>query len=284
MTGSRALVLVFLAGLAGSALSVGDVSIGPRPSALYVFDIVNDWELTWAESFYWLSDLAYDPGTGLLWTSTHYGDSLAYFPASDPGMLLGWQDLPDGLIDYPRGIALYGTGAGQYKYVTDANFADEYFCYYDGEWITYQDDPAGSQGQGLAVDEEGYLWEASYSGSVYRFTPGGHISWEFEVEGSSYYPKGITLFTHEGNTMVAVSFYFDNEVEFYYFSEPDSWVYDGSASVPYAMDYCEGLEYIPDRGSFYMLVKASGTHHMLEMYTDLLGLQPETWGGIKAAF
>ena len=179
-------------------------------------------------------------------------------------------------------MATKGSGSTHWTYVTEGNSEGSYFGYNNGAWMWWTGRPAGVYGMGLDLDTAGYLWEAERFGSVYRYYPGG-LAQQFDLETTDADPKGLTVFPVESGTGVAVGYADNGLVEFYEFTSSSEWEYTGSADLPVSVDFLRGLEYVADSGTFYMLGNVGSDFFIYELGSDI-GLEAETWGGIKASF
>ena len=260
---------------------------GTDSEPLFTMSLLNTWELSWMSPSSSLLDLDYEEGTGTVRTVSSNTDNLYYFSASDPTVLQGSIDISSRL-EWAHGVATTSSGTTQpFIYITDSVYEGDYYRYHNGAWLSYTGNPATEYGMGIEIDESGYLWESCWQGNIFRFAPGSSTFQHYMLEITDVNPEGLTLFPYPGGIGIAIGYQSNKLVEFYLFTSPSTWAFLGSASVPGTFDHCNGLEYVSDRGSFYMLVRefgASGHHSILELSCDIMHLEQDTWGSIKSAF
>ncbi|MFO8184240.1 MAG: hypothetical protein R6U39_08710 [Candidatus Aegiribacteria sp.] len=246
----------------------------------FTLTLENSWYLGWTGGDN-LAEITYESGLDRIWLLGISLDQLYTVPVEDPTIVEDTLDVP---CDSPSGIAVRGTGYSRYLYLVDSNYQGDYWVYHNDSWLMQTGNPAGEYGTALEVEESGWLWETVHYYGIMRFYPGSGTYQMFDYHTPDESGSGITIFPYAGQTGVAVSYFGYDRVEFYVFDPPDILTFTGDAEIPVEVDCCCGLEYVPERSTFYMPVRISGLTHMLELGCDILELRQDTWGGIKSMF
>ncbi len=278
-----AIACIVLTGSAG-AVDVERSSESSLSEPLYTMTLLNTWQLNWASSTHYYIDLDYFQPTGTIRTVSSDKDSIFSVSAADPTVLTGSMGLS---IPEPiHSVATSPSGtASPYIWVTEGSYEEgRYYRYYNGSWSWYTGNPPHEYGMAIEMDESGYLWESAYGGNVFRFFPASSTYEIYSLQITDDDPKGLTLFPHSGGIGIAIGYETNKTVEFYLYTPPSTWSFLGSASVPGTFDSCCGLEYVSDRGTYYMLVRTSGSYQILELSCDIMNLELDTWGSIKTVF
>lgn len=158
-------------------------------------------------------------------------------------------------------------------------------------WSTAYANPAGIYGRGLDFDEEGYIWEAASSppstlgfyrinaasgaGDFYPIAPGGPVS---QLSGLAFYPD-------MPNPVLIVTTY-DFPDFFFYEFDGSQMVYIGEAAPDVSgLEGSRGLTYSSLTETLFWSYKTTGdVRWIAEIEFDLMVLEQDTWGGIKAQF
>lgn len=171
------------------------------------------------------------------------------------------------------------------------DYLDPVIYYLTPPWDTYSN-PYGDDGRGLDF-REGYIWQAygPISGATdaecVRFLP--YTAGSCMVYPLSDIPygtqlSGLTTWYDGSGLNLAVTAYIVHYI-WLYECTGSSMNYLGSVELPGSFSLSWGLAYAEPRDTFYWSWRDySDVDHITEFELNLVGLEPATWGSIKASF
>ncbi len=204
------------------------------------------------------------------------------------------------LIDLDTG-AFFGGVPLESEHVFGVCYPGEFHCndyfdtvmyYYSGPaWDTYPN-PYENDGRGLDFNN-GYIWQAY--GPITGATNAECVSFLPYTGGSStIYPlsdipygtqlSGLTTWPGASSMNLAVTAYIVHYIWLYELNG-SSMDYLGSVELPGSFLMSWGIAYVEPRDTFYWSWRDySNVDHITEFELISTGLEPATWGSIKASF
>lgn len=240
--------------------------------------------------------LPVDQILGLDWY--YWEDGYVIFVSSSEDRVYRWDANTESLYGFTdlmdTNSSAYGVASGPGgSYFTTNDFTGSWMYFYwpapGGAGWDVHENPAGSNGRDMEWDHyNDVFWEAATVGGVktiYRFLyPSPYTTYTLTQPTGQL--SGLAEFLNDGTVTLAVTCYNDLHIYFYEFNG-STLTWTGTADCPAVPNLSQscGLCYAHSRGTMYWSWMDTGSvYHLTELQITGLGLQPATWGNIKAQF